>query len=172
MHFKKKSFLFFSFLFFFLPKFHLFLFFSFVLHTNLPLKHWLLLTAFLFCFSQIRLHRKKVSEKFFHIFLVFSSIPCTLKKFCHFMLHFKSHLLPFFPFILRTCFPYKDRLLLNWFFLFFSQTRLHRKKASQIVFCLFLVGVSSVTCSFVLNYQWSSSSTLTSLLLHDFILLI
>ena len=61
------------------------------------------------------------------------------------MLHFKSHLLPLFPFILRTRFPYKDRLLLNLFFLFFPQTRLHRKKASQMVFCLFLVGVSSVS---------------------------
>ena len=130
---------------------------------------WLLFSS---VFSQIRLHRKKVSQTIFHIFLVFSSIPCTLKKFCHFMLHFKSHLLPFFPFILRTCFPYKDRLLLNLFFLFFSQTRLHRKKASQMVFFLFLVGVSSITCSFVFNYQWSSSSTITSLLLHDFILLI
>ena len=126
-------------------------------------------------FSSDKMKQEKASQKMFlHV----------LNSCCIFYLHFKKssvilcYLNPIFchSFLLYStpCFRCKDQLLLNLFFSsFLFYTRLHRRKGSQkkFFFGLFLVGVSSVTCVFVFNYQWSSYSTPTFILLHDFILL-
>ena len=104
--------------------------------------HWahILMRCFFPSFFQIRLNRKKASQKlcvffcflgfFFCLFLVVSSLTCTLKKSCHFILP-KFHLFPFLPFI-HSNLPLKHWPLFNCFslFFFFPQITLHRKKAS------------------------------------------
>ena len=61
-------------------KFHLLLFYPFLLHANLPWKQVASFNCFsLLLVSQIRWHRKKVSQIFPHIFFIVSSLLCTLK---------------------------------------------------------------------------------------------
>lgn len=85
--------------------------------------HWahILMRCFFPSFFQIRLNRKKASQKLFCfvfcLFLVVSSLTCTLKKSCHFILP-KFHLFPFLPFI-HSNLPLKHWPLFNCFSLLF-----------------------------------------------------
>ena len=106
-----------------LPKFHLFLYFPFILHTNLPIKQLASFNCFSLLFvSQMRLHRKKVSQIFFHIFLVVSSIPCILKKSSVFLCYLNPIFCHSSVLYATSCFSCKDPLLLIYFF-FFSLLR-------------------------------------------------
>ena len=74
----------------------------------------------------------------FCLFLVVSSLTCTLKKSCHFILP-KFHLFPFLPFI-HTNIPLKHWLLFHCFsLLFFSSDNTAQEKGKSIFFRLFLV---------------------------------
>ena len=123
---------------FILPKFHLFPFLPFI-HTNIPLKHWLLFHCFsLLFFPSDNTAQEKGKSIFFCLFLAFvSSVTCTLKKNCHFMLP-KFHFL-LFLLLIHTNLPLKHWLLFSCFSFFSSSDNIALEKGKSIFFHLFLV---------------------------------
>ena len=122
-----------------LPKFHLFPFLPFI-NSNLPLKHWLLFSCFslLFFSPSDSIAQEKGKSIFFCLFLALvSSVTCTLKKNCHFMLP-KFHLL-LFLLLIHTNLPLKHWLLFNCFSFFSSSDNIALEKGKSIFFRLFLV---------------------------------
>ena len=111
--------------------------------------HWahILMRCFFPSFFSDKIKQEKGKSKIgdfilfyfiFCLFLVVSSLTCTLKKSCHFILP-KFHLFPFLPFI-HTNIPLKHWLLFHCFsLLFFSSDNTAQEKGKSIFFHLFLV---------------------------------